>query len=71
MHAHMCVYAYVYVSTVCLSIHMYRAAVCDIIWLKAVVLPHGKTMEHLYGNWRKFASFSLTSPALVIEYLQY
>ena len=39
--------------------------------LEAVVLPGGKAMEHLYGNGRKFASFSLTSPALVIEHLQY
>ena len=39
----------------------YRAAVCDIICLEAVVLPGGKTMEHLYGNGRKFSLFSLTS----------
>ena len=37
--------------------------------LEAVVLPGGKSMEHLYGNGRKFASFLLTSPALVIEHL--
>ena len=49
----------------------YRAAVCDVICLKAVVLPGGKTMECLYGNGRRFASFSLTSPALIIEHLQY
>ena len=48
----------------------YRAAVCDVICLEVVVLPGGKTMERLYGNRRKFASFSLTSPALVIEHLQ-
>ena len=49
----------------------YRVAVCDVICLEAVVLLGGKTMERLYGNGRKFASFSLTSPALVIEHLQY
>ena len=50
----------------------YRAAVCDVICLEAVVvLPGGKTMECLYGNGRKFASFLLTIPALVIEHLQY
>ena len=48
-----------------------RAAACDVICLEAIVLPGGKTMEHLYGNRRKFASFLLTSPALVIEHLQY
>ena len=50
---------------------MYRAAACDVICLEAVVLPDGKPMEHLYGNGKKFASFSLTSPALIIEYSQY
>ena len=50
---------------------VYRAAVCDVTCLEAVVLLGGKTMECLYGNRRKFASFSLTSPALVIEHLQY
>ena len=50
---------------------VYRAAVCDIICLKAVVLLGGKTMDHLYGNGRKLASFLLTNPALVIEHLQY
>ena len=49
----------------------HRAAACDVIYLEAVVLPGGKTMERLYGNGRKFASFSLTSPTLVIEHLQY
>ena len=49
----------------------YGAAACDVICLEALVLPGGKTMERLYGNGRKFASFSLTSPALVIEHLQY
>ena len=49
----------------------YRAAACDVICLEAVVLPGGKTMERLYGNGRKFASFSLTNPALIIEHLQY
>ena len=47
----------------------YRAAACDVICLEALVLLGGKTMERLYGNWRKFAS--LTSPALIIEHLQY
>ena len=51
-------------------ISYYRAATCDIICLEAVVLPGDKTMERLYGNERKFSSFSLTSPALVIEHLQ-
>ena len=51
------------------SVH--RAAACDVISLEAVVLPGGKTMERLYGNGRKFASFSLTSPVLVIEHLLY
>ena len=49
----------------------YRAAACDVIRLEAVVLPGGKTMERLYDNKKKFASFLLTSPALVIEHLQY
>ena len=49
----------------------YRVAVCDVICFEFVVLPGGKTMECLYGNRRKFALFSLTSPALVIEHLQY
>ena len=49
----------------------YRAAACDVICLEAVVLLGGKTMECLYGNWRKFTLFSLTSPAKVIEHLQY
>ena len=44
---------------------------CDVICLEAVVLPGGKTMEHLYGNRRKFTLFSLTSPASVIEHLLY
>ena len=48
-----------------------RAAACDVICLGAIVLPGGKTVERLYGNGRKFASFSLTSAALVIEHLQY
>ena len=48
----------------------YRAADYDVICLEAVVLPGGKTMVCLYGNGRKFASFSLTSPSLVIEHLQ-
>ena len=51
------------------SIH--RVAACDIICLEAIVLPGGKTMECLYGNGRKFASFLLTSSALFIEHLQY
>ena len=40
--------------------------------LLAVVFLAGKTMDHLYGNGRKFASFLLTAagPVLVIE-LQY
>ena len=46
----------------------YRAAAGDVICLEAVVLPGGKTMECLYGNGRKFALFSLTSPAKVIGY---
>ena len=58
-------------QAVFLTLWMYRAAVCDVICLEAVVLPGGKTMECLYGNERKFDSFSLTSPALVIEHLQY
>ena len=49
----------------------YRAAVCDVICLEATVLLGGKTTERLYGNGRKFALFLLTSPALVIEHLQY
>ena len=49
----------------------YRAAACDVICLEAIVLMVGKTMEHLYGNGRKFTSFLLTNPALVIEHLQY
>ena len=49
----------------------YREAACDVICLKAVVLPGGKTVERLYGNGRKFASFTLASPALIIEHLQY
>ena len=48
-----------------------RVAACDVIFLEAVVLPDGKTMERLHGNGRKFASFLLTSPALIIEHLQY
>ena len=48
-----------------------RAAACDVICLEAVVLLIGKTMERLYGNGKKFASFLLTSPALVIVHLQY
>ena len=48
-----------------------RAVACDVICLEAVVLLGGKTMEYSYGNRRKFALFSLTSPALVIEHLQY
>ena len=47
----------------------YRAAVCDVIFLKAVVLPGGKTMECLYGKGRRFTSFLLNSPALIIEHL--
>ena len=50
---------------------LYRAAACDVICLEALVLPGGKTMERLYDNERKFASFLLTSPTLVIEHLQY
>ena len=49
----------------------YRAAACDVICLEAIVRPGGKTMERLYSNGRKFASFLLTSPALIIEHLQY
>ena len=49
--------------------YSYRAAVCDIICLEAVVLPGGKTTDCIYGNGRKLASFLLTSPALVIEHL--
>ena len=49
----------------------YRAAVCDVICLKAIVLPGGKTMECLYGNGKKFTLFLLTSPALIIKHLQY
>ena len=37
--------------------------------LLAVVFLVGKTMEHLYGNGRKFVSFSLTDTVLVIELL--
>ena len=44
---------------------------CDVICLKAVVLPGGKTMKRLHGNGRKSTSFLLTSPALIIEHLQY
>ena len=47
---------------------MYRAAACDVICLEAVVLPGGKTVEHLYDNGRKFTLISLTSSALVIEH---
>ena len=36
----------------------------DIICLYAVVLMDGTTMDHLYGNRRKFASFLLTGQAL-------
>ena len=50
---------------------MYRVAVCDVICLKALVLPGGNTMEGLYGNGRKFASLLLTSSTLIIEDLQY
>ena len=60
-----------FISAHCNLVFHNRAAVCDVICLEAVVLPGGKTMERLYGNGRKFASFSLTSPALVIEHLQY
>ena len=38
---------------------------------KAVVLLDGKTMECLYDNGSKFASFLLTGPVLVIALLQY
>ena len=54
-----------------LIVASYRADVCDIISLQTVVLPGGKTMDHLYGNRRKFASFLPTSPVWVIEDLQY
>ena len=53
------------------NIMEYRVAPFDVIYLEAVVRVGGKTMEHLYGNRRKLASFSLTRPALVIEHLQY
>ena len=32
----------------------YRAAMCDVICLEAIVLPGGKTMERLYGNSPRF-----------------
>ena len=54
-----------------LNIYSNRAAAYDIICLEAVVLPGGKTMEHLYGNGRKFASFLLISSVFIIEHLQY
>ena len=53
------------------TILQYRAAACDVICPEAVVLLGGKTMERLYGNGRTFTLFLLTSPALVIEHLQY
>ena len=37
--------------------------------LLAVIFLAGKTMDHLYGNRRKFVSLSLTGPVLVIELL--
>ena len=47
-----------------------RAAVCDITCLEAVVRTSGwQNYEALYDNRKKFASFSLTSPALFIERL--
>ena len=51
------------------NIMEYRVATFDVIYLEAIVLLGGRTMERLYGNGRKFASFSLTRPALVIEHL--
>ena len=53
------------------NIMEYRVAAFDVIYLEAVELLGGKTMERLYGNGRKFTSFSLTRPALVIEHLHY
>ena len=46
-----------------------RAAVCDVVCLLVVVLLGDKTMDHLYGNGRKIASFSPAGHALVIELL--
>ena len=63
-----------------MSIHVSRHLKQELAWaigrlrvtsLEAIVLPGGKTMKRLYGNGRKFTSFLLTSPALVIEHLQY
>ena len=51
------------------NIMEYRVAAFDVIYLEAVVLLGGRTMEHLYGNGRKFASFLLARSALVIEHL--
>ena len=68
MRLHMSLFFRVILKT-CVS--SYRAAACDVICLEAVVLPGGKTVERLYGNGRKFASSSLTSPGLVIEHLLY
>ena len=48
---------------------VYRVAACDVICLEAIVLLGDKTMKCLYGNGRKFTSFLLTSPALVIKHL--
>ena len=48
----------------------YRAAVYDVIFLSVVILSGGKTMEYLYDNRRKFASFLQTGPAMVNEFLQ-
>ena len=44
---------------------------CDFVCLLVMVLLGDKTMDHLYGNGKKIASFSLVGHALVIELLQY
>ena len=41
-------------------------AACDILALSSDT-PGCKTMDHLYGNGRKFTLFLLTGPAMVIE----
>ena len=44
-----------------------EAAECDVICLQAVVLPGDRTMEHLYGNRRKFAYFLRSSPVWLLN----
>ena len=42
---------------------------CNVICPWAGVLLGGKTIDHLYGNRRKFASILLTDPMTVIGLL--